>query len=331
MCSYETEDHGRLAQKIVEMIPCAELVRLTGSGTEATMHCIRVARAYTGKEKIVRFEGHYHGLHDYLHIGGRPPVAEAGPEDSPTPYIESAGVPQGMKEYVIPLPFNNLGVLERMIRGRKDEIAAVIMEPVNYNSGCIFPRKGYLEAVRQLTRDHGVVLIFDEVLSGFRMCPGGAQAYYGVTPDLCTLGKTLGGGLPISAFCGRRDIMEQVAPLGPASHSGTFNGHLVTVTGALAALEEISSPGFYDRIFALGHRLYRGFEEAFQRAGAAGHIQHLGARFGIFFGVEEEVTDYRHSDRHDRQMMLRFIREAAVRVAVQAEIDEKDALGTTRR
>ena len=313
ICAYETEDHGRLAQKIVELIPCADLVRFTGSGTETTMHCIRLARAFTGKDRIVRFEGHYHGLHDYLHIGGRPPISKAGPAEAPTPYIESAGVPEGMKDYVIPLPFNDLGVVERTLQRQKDRIAAVILEPVNYNAGCILPKEGYLEGLRRLTRDSGVLLIFDEILSGFRTGPGCAQAYYGVTPDLCTLGKALGGGLPISAFCGRREIMEHVAPLGGSAHSGTYNGHLINVVAALAALEEISSPGFYDHLFALADRLYEGFTDAFRRTGVKGHIQHLGARFGIFFGIEGEVTNYRQSERHDRGMMLRFIREAAER------------------
>ena len=313
LCSYETEDQGKLAQKIVEMIPCADLVRFTGSGTEATMHCIRVARAFTGKVKIVRFEGHYHGLNDYLHISGRPPLNVAGPEEAPIPYIESAGVPEGLKEYVIPLPFNDLDVLERTIRGRKDEIAAVIMEPVNYNCGCVFPGDGYLEAARDLTRENDVLLIFDEILSGFRTGPGCAQEHYGVTPDLCTLGKTLGGGMPISAFCGRREVMEQVSPLGGAAHSGTFNGHLVTVLAALAALEEISSPGFYDHIFDLGDRLYKGFEDAFRRTGVTGHIQHLGSRFGIYMGIEEEVTNYRQAEACDKGMMVGFIRETAKR------------------
>ncbi|MSS71135.1 MAG: aminotransferase class III-fold pyridoxal phosphate-dependent enzyme [Candidatus Latescibacteria bacterium] len=313
ICAYETEDHGRLAQKIVEMIPCAELVRFTGSGTETTMHCIRLARTFTGKSKIVRFEGHYHGLHDYLHIGGRPPIDKAGPVEAPTPYIESAGVPEGMKDYVIPLPFNDLDAVERTVQKQKDEIAAIILEPVNYNAGCILPKKGYLEGLRQLTRDHGILLIFDEILSGFRTGPGCAQAYYGVTPDLCTLGKALGGGLPISAFCGQREIMEHIAPLGRSAHSGTYNGHLVNVTAALAALEEIASPGFYDPIFAMADRLYAGFTDAFRRTGVKGHIQGLGARFGIFFGIEEEVTNYRQSEQHDRGMMLRFIRETAQR------------------
>jgi glutamate-1-semialdehyde 2,1-aminomutase len=310
ICAYENEQHSRLARKITEMVPCAELVRFTCSGTESTMHVIRLAREYTGKDKILRFEGHFHGYHDYVTIGGFPPADRVNSGVCFSPYIESGGVPSAMREFVIALPFNDTDVFEKTIKERKDEIAAVIMEPVNYNSGCIVPEKEYIQTIRKLTRENNVLLIFDEVLSGFRMCPGGAQEYLGIIPDLCTIGKAVAGGLPLSVFCGKREIMEHLRPLGNSEHSGTYNGNLIPVMAAQAALEEISKPGFYDHINQLANRFYEEFNRIFKRTGVIGHVQGLGARFGIFFGVAEEVRDYRLTLRHDRKMMLKFIKAA---------------------
>jgi glutamate-1-semialdehyde 2,1-aminomutase len=317
VCSAETEFQTRLAKKIVEMIPSAEQVRFATSGTEATMYAIRAARAYTGKEKIVKFEGHFHGIHDYAEWSFAPPLDQAGPEDSPTPYAQTSGIPAAIRDLVIPLPFNNLPVLEKTLKARKDEIAAVILEPVCYNCGCLKPRPGYLEALRELTRNLNIVLIFDEVLSGFRMAPGGVQQYLGVTPDLTTLAKALAGGVPLSAFCGKREIMEQFSPVGRAEHSGTYNAHLIPIMASLASLEQISAPGFYDHIDELGDRLYSGLEEIIGRLGLKIRLQYLGARFALHFGVDPdvEIVDYRQSLGHDVNMHLKFL-AAAVRNGV---------------
>ena len=312
ICSGETEFQTALAQKICEMVPSAELVRFASSGTEATMYAIRTARSYTGKEKIVKFEGHFHGIHDYATWSFAPPLDQAGPEEQPIPFVQTSGVPAAIKDLIIPLPFNNLDVLERTIKTRKDEIAAVILEPICYNCGCLKPLPGYIEALRELTRDNDIVLIFDEVLSGFRMGPGCAQEYLGVTPDLTTLAKAVAGGVPLSVFCGKREIMEQVRPTGTSEHSGTYNAHLIPVMAGLSSLEQISEPGFYDHIYEVGDRLYSGIEDIIRRLGLKIRLQYLGARFGMFFGMDPdvEVIDYRQSLDHDIDMALKFLRAA---------------------
>ncbi|MBD3325171.1 aminotransferase class III-fold pyridoxal phosphate-dependent enzyme [candidate division KSB3 bacterium] len=307
ICANETEYHSQLAKKIVDLTPCADLVRFTCSGTEATMHCIRLAREFTGKDKILKFEGHFHGYHDYVDYSVHPPLELAGPAEQPATYIESGGVPAGMKDYVLVVPFNDLDRFEATLKAHKDEIAAVILEPVNYNSGCIVPYPGYLEALRTLTQEHDVLLIFDEVLSAFRMGASSAQGYFDVTPDLCTLGKAVGGGgAPLSVFAGKREIMQHLRPLGNAQHSGTYNGHLVAVMAGLAALEEIASEGFYDHIFALADRLYSGLTDIFTASSLPIRVQGLGARFGLYFGIDEEVTDYRIAAKNDHELAAKF-------------------------
>lgn len=314
ICAYETPDHARLAKKVCEMVPCLELVRFTGSGTETTMHAIRAAREFTGKSVIVKFEGHFHGYHDALQFNWWP-LVEQVPAGQPRPPVrESGGMPPGLEEHLLVLPFNDFAALE-VLEQRKDDLAAVILEPINYNSGCICPAPGYLEALRQITVEHGIVLIFDEILSGFRTGPDCAQGYYGVTPDLCTLGKCLGGGVPLSAFGGRRDIMECVTPLGRATHSGTYNGHLLAILAGLAALEAYSQPDFYPHLEALADRLYPGLQEVFDEAGVPARVQGLGARFYIYFGLDEEVTTYAQACRRDRELERRFW-SAAIRQGV---------------
>ena len=306
VCSYETEYQSQLAKKIVDLVPCAELVRFTCSGTEATMHSIRLAREYTKKEKIIKFEGHFHGYHDYVQYSWSPPLDVAGPKNSPIPYPQSGGIPSGIADYIIILPFSNLEVLEKAVKKYKDEVAAVILEPINYNSGCIVPDREYMKAMREITRDNDVLLIYDEVLSAFRTGPGCAQEYFGVVPDLCTIGKCVAGGLPLSVFAGKRQIMEHLRPLGNAEHSGTYNGHLIPVMAAIACLDEIASNGFYDHIYQLADRLYAGISEILKRSKIVGRIQGLGARFGMYFGINEEVTNYRIAAKNDEEMTLKF-------------------------
>ena len=306
VCAHETPYQGQVAAKLARIVPSAEVVRFTGSGTETTWHAIRTARAYTGRSKVVKFEGHFHGYHDYLGWSSWPPLDQAGPEAAPTPVAESAGIPPELRQFVVLLPWNDAEALERTLRRQGHEIAAVIMEPVNYNSGTILPAPGYLEAARRLTREAGVVLIFDEILSGFRTGPGGAQAHYGVTPDMSTLGKALGGGTVLSAFAGRREVMEAVAPRGGAVHSGTFNAHLIPILAADAFLDEIARPEFWSRLEQMDAALYAGLRDAFKRAGLPVWVQALGARFSLLFGLEAEPTSYRQAARQDRDMARRF-------------------------
>ncbi|HTU18399.1 MAG TPA: aspartate aminotransferase family protein [Gemmataceae bacterium] len=310
-CSYENELHTQLAQLLCETVPCCERVRFTGSGTEATMHCLRLARAYTGRSKLLKFEGNFHGYHDQVMYAIGTPADGLGPEEAPALYPGSAGLPGGLDQNVVVVPYNRPDLLEAAFARHASELAAVICEPIYYNAGCIVPTPEFLSALRRLTREHGVLLIFDEVLSAFRMAPGGAQEYLGVTPDLCTLGKAVGGGFPLSVFGGRADIMSRLMPQGDCQHSGTYNGHLVPVAAALAAVTAYRQPGFYELIHAVAARLYTGLNEIFARQAVPARVQGLGARFGIYFGVMEPVRSYRDAVRHQREQMLRFIAAAA--------------------
>jgi glutamate-1-semialdehyde 2,1-aminomutase len=314
-CSYENELHTEFARLLCETIPCCERVRFTSSGTEATLHCLRLARAYTGRTKILKFEGNFHGYHDQVMFAIGTPADRLGPETAPTAYPGSTGMPPGLDENLVIVPYNRTDLLEEAFRRHAPELAAVICEPVYYNAGCIIPSRDFLDALRRLTRQHGVLLFFDEVLSAFRMAPGGAQEYLGVTPDLCTLGKAVGGGFPLSVFGGRREIMDRLMPVGDCQHSGTYNGHPTAVAAGLAAVTAYCQPGFYDHINAVAERLYEGLQEIFARHEVMARVQGLGARFGIYFGVTEPVRNYRDAVKHHREQMLRFI-AAAIRHGV---------------
>jgi glutamate-1-semialdehyde 2,1-aminomutase len=309
-CSYENELHTELAKLLCQTVPCLERVRFTGSGTEATMHCIRLARACTGRSKLLKFEGNFHGYHDQVMYSIGAHADELGPEEAPAIVPASSGLPTAMDQNLIVVPYNRTDLFEKAFERLGHELAAVIMEPVYYNAGCIIPEKQFLATVRQRTREASVPLIFDEVLSAFRMCPGGAQEYLRVTPDLCTLGKAVGGGFPLSVFGGRSDLMERLMPAGDCQHSGTYNGHPTAVAAGLAAVTAYREPGFYDHINAVLEKLSAGLIEIFARHGIQGRVQGLGARFGIYFGIDGPIRDYRTAVRHQRQQMLRFIAAA---------------------
>jgi glutamate-1-semialdehyde 2,1-aminomutase len=306
ICGTETVAQRRVAEKLAAMIPCIEMVRYTCSGTEATMHVLRLAREYTGREKFIKFDGHFHGFHDYVMWNYGPPAAESDVPGAPRPTPKSGGIPRGIADYVVLLPFNDLEAVRRALWLQGREIAAVILEPIHYNAGCIVPDKAYLHALLDLCREHGVLLIFDEILSAFRTGPGCAQAYFGVTPDLCTIGKCVAGGTPLSVFGGRREIMEHLRPLGEAEHSGTYNANLIPILAADAALDELGKPALYEHLFALADRLYPGMNAIFQRHGFPARCQGLGARFGLYVGFDEEVTDYRQTAKQDVALALQF-------------------------
>jgi len=305
MCSYESVYQVELAERIVAAVPCAEMVRFTLSGTETTWYAVRLARTVTGRRMVVKFEGHFHGYNDYLQFNYWPPAGRGWPAI----YQEAPGLP-GAEQSVIVLPFNDLAVLERTLSEHWNEIACVILEPVNFNSGGAVPLPGYLPALRRLTEQYGIVLIFDEILSGFRTGPGCMQAHFGVTPDLCTLGKAIGGGVPLSAFAGKRSLMENIAPAGRAMHSGTYNANLVNILPGLAFMDEIARPDFYPSLLARCERLYAGMNAAFADAGVAARVQATGARFNILFGgaARGPFTSYSDALRQDGEMALRFYR-----------------------
>ena len=307
VCSGETEYHAALAKKVTDLVPCAEMARFAGSGSETIMHALRLARTFTGRELIMKFEGHFHGFSDHVHYSTAPPLDKAGPRAVPTPYPESSGMPASMRDLVVVIPFNDPVTLEAAFARHGDEAAMLIMEPINYGSGCIVPKPGFTQLCRELCDRYGVLLFFDEVLTAFRMAPGGAQEYLGVTPDLCVLGKAFGGGMPISSFAGRRAIMLHVCPVGQSAHSGTYMSHLTAVLAALSALEEYSQPGFYEHLQSIGQRLYTGFQEIIDRSGVPMRLQHVGPRFGMYFGLRSAVTNYREAALQNRAMLLTFI------------------------
>jgi glutamate-1-semialdehyde 2,1-aminomutase len=309
-CSYENELHTELARLLCEAIPCFERVRFTGSGTEATMHCLRLARAFTGRSKLLKLEGNFHGYHDQVMFAIGTPAERMGPESCPAAYPGSTGMPPGLEQNLVLVPYNRVELLEQAFRQHASELAAVICEPIYYNAGCVVPTSEFMTTLRRLTHEHGVLLIFDEVLSAFRMALGGAQEYLCVTPDLCTLGKAVGGGFPLSVFGGRRDIMDRLMPTGDCQHSGTYNGHPVAVAAGIAAVTAFRQPGFYDHINAVADHLYSGLKDLFARHQVVARVQGLGARFGIYFGLTRPVANYRDALGHQREMMLRFIAAA---------------------
>ena len=308
LCACETEFQTRLAERIVDLVPCAEMVRFAGSGTETVMHGLRLARRATGRERFIKFEGHFHGYADALNFSVMPPLAQAGPVATPTPYAESAGMPRNTSDQIIVVPFNDEPALRAAFAAHGDEVAALLMEPINYDQGCILPAPGFARLCRDLCDRHGALLFFDEVLTAFRVALGGAQEYLGVTPDLCVLGKAFGAGMPISALAGRRNVMRHLMPLGASQMSGTYLAHLTGVTAALAALDEYNKPDFYSKLAETCEYFYTGFQAAIDHSGVDLRLQHLGPRFGLYFGRREPVTHYRLAALKDQQAELTFIR-----------------------
>ena len=289
-----------LAEQIQAAFPSIERVRLVNSGTEATMAALRVARAATGREKILKFEGCYHGHSDSLLVKAGSGVATLGLPDSP-------GVPRALAELTITVPFNDSAALEEAFRVHDHQLAAVIVEPVAGNMGCVAPRAGFLARLRTLAAEQGTVLIFDEVLTGFRVAYGGAQQLYGIQPDLTTLGKIMGGGLPVGAYGGKAALMDLVAPAGPVYQAGTLSGNPLAVAAGLKTLELLRAPGFYERLDALAESLVAGLRAEADRASVALTINRVGSMFTPFF-TAEAVTDYASAKKADTAAFGRFFR-----------------------
>ncbi len=309
-CSADMPYHVDLAEQICRLIPCAEQVRFTNSGTEATLHALRLCRAVSRRDKIIRFIGHFHGYHEYTYIGGHPPIEEL---DRASQYRESAGIPEPMSQFIIAIPFNDLEALELAIKNHRDEVGTVILEPINFNSGGIQPQPGFLESVRQVTRKYDILLFFDEILTSFKKSTGGAQQDFGVTPDICTIGKALGGGMPLSAICGPETLMSRFKPVGDVQHSGTFNAPLASILSGLAFCGEIEKPEFYPSLLAKADRFYQMLDEVIARLAIPVQVPRYGARFGLIMGLDREPVDYKDVLSHRRDLMLAFIREAASR------------------
>ena len=309
-CSADMEFHVELATRLCDMVPCAERVRFTNSGTEATLHALRLCRAVSGRDKILRFTGHFHGYHDYTYIGGHPPREAL---ERAASYRESAGIPEPLSQFIVALPFNDLEAAAATIRERRDEIGTVILEPVVFNCGGITPLPGYLEGLRQVTTENDVLLFFDEVQTSFKRSAGGAQADFGVVPDICTLGKSLGGGLPLSAICGRAHIMDRFKPVGDVQHSGTFNAPLPNILTGLAFCDQVSRSEFYPELLSKADRFYEGLDQLIDRVGVPVQAPRYGVRFGLLMGLEQEPVNYNEALAHRKDLMLEFIRHAADR------------------
>ena len=278
-----TEAEIELAEAICRLVPAIEMVRLVSSGTEATMSALRLARGFTGRDVIVKFEGCYHGHADGL-------LVKAGSGALTFGNPSSAGVPAQTAAQTLVLDYNDTAQVRATFDARGGEIAAVIVEAVAGNMNLVLPRPGFLEALRDNCTRHGAVLIFDEVMTGFRVALGGAQARYGIKPDLTTLGKVIGGGLPVGAFGGRRDIMEKIAPLGPVYQAGTLSGNPVAVAAGLATLKLVQAPGFQDRIVATTDSLIAGLAAEAKRAGAVFSAQAIGSMFGLYFRASPPMS-----------------------------------------
>ncbi len=291
---YEMETEA--ARKIVAAVPSVELVRFGNSGTEVVLHATRLARAFTGRDVIVRFEGQYHGWADQLEWSHHPDLAAAGPREHPRALPGTPGIPEVIGQTLAVLPWNDQSAVERLVAERGHEIAAILTEPIMGNTGVIPPQPGYLAFLREITAAHGIVLIFDEVITGFRVALGGAQALYGVTPDLTTMAKALGGGFPVAALGGRRDIMDQVSD-GAVLHAGTYNANAVAIAAASASLDVLARPGTHERLFDLSGRLMAGIAGIFERAGVPVQVQGVGPMFQFWFS-ETPIVDYRDAAAH---------------------------------
>ncbi|MGB0733013.1 MAG: glutamate-1-semialdehyde 2,1-aminomutase [Pontibacterium sp.] len=288
-----------MADKVCEIMPSMELVRMVSSGTEATMSAIRLARGYTGRDKIVKFEGCYHGHSDSLLVKAGSGALTLGEPNSP-------GVPAALAEHTITLNYNDLDNVKSAFAEVGEQIACIIVEPVAGNMNCIPPNEGFLQGLREICDEYGTVLIFDEVMTGFRVALGGAQAVYGVKPDLTTLGKVIGGGLPVGAFGGKREIMEYIAPLGPVYQAGTLSGNPLAMAAGLAMLNEVSKPEFYEQLAAKVEYLTEGLRAAALANQVPFTTSRVGGMFGLFFTEQEQVTCFSETMACDSDKFSKF-------------------------
>ncbi|MBZ0331442.1 glutamate-1-semialdehyde 2,1-aminomutase [Halomonas sp. ANAO-440] len=288
-----------MADLICEMIPSIEMVRMVNSGTEATMSAIRLARGFTGRDKIVKFEGNYHGHSDSLLVKAGSGALTHGEPSSP-------GVPASLAEHTITLSYNDLDAVEACFEEIGSEIACIIVEPVAGNMNCIPPQPGFLETLRRVCTEYGSVLIFDEVMTGFRVAMGGAQAHYDIEPDLTCLGKIVGGGMPVGAFGGKREVMEQISPLGPVYQAGTLSGNPLAMAAGIALLTKLRAPGFHDALAQRVETLCHGLQERADAAGVDMITQRAGGMFGLFFTGQSRVDNFAQATACDADAFRRF-------------------------
>ncbi|HEN8758300.1 TPA: glutamate-1-semialdehyde 2,1-aminomutase [Pseudomonas aeruginosa] len=288
-----------MADLVCSMVPSMEMVRMVSSGTEATMSAIRLARGYTGRDSIIKFEGCYHGHSDSLLVKAGSGALTFGVPNSP-------GVPAAFAKHTLTLPFNDIEAVRKTLGEVGKEVACIIVEPVAGNMNCVPPAPGFLEGLREACDEHGVVLIFDEVMTGFRVALGGAQAYYGVTPDLSTFGKIIGGGMPVGAFGGKREIMQQISPLGPVYQAGTLSGNPLAMAAGLTTLRLISRPGFHDELTAYTTRMLDGLQQRADAAGIPFVTTQAGGMFGLYFSGADAIVTFEDVMASDVERFKRF-------------------------
>lgn len=300
------------ARKVVEAVPGIDMVRFTNSGSEAVGTAVRLARAVTGRRVVVRFEGHYHGWQDTVYWSNHVDPVAAGPASAPRPVAAGPGVPLELADTLEVLTWNDPESFVALMERRGEEIAAVITEPAVFNTGCILPEPGYLELLRAETAKYGALLIFDEVITGFRFARGGAQEWFGVTPDITTLAKGLGGGFPVAAIGGSREVMSMIAD-GRYSHSGTYNANVVACAAVSATMDVLAEPGLYERQRAVGHRLAQGLARLGAEAGLPVILEGLGTVFQMWFS-KHSIKNWRDADRYaDEALFTRWYQEMSLR------------------
>ena len=288
-----------MADLVCELVPSMDMVRMVSSGTEATMSAIRLARGYTGRDTLIKFEGCYHGHADSLLVKAGSGALTLGVPSSP-------GVPAALAEHTLTLEYNNAAMVEETFAKMGDQIACVIVEPVAGNMNCVPPMNGFLQTLRKCCDEHGAVLIFDEVMTGFRVALGGAQSLYNITPDLTTLGKVIGGGMPVGAFGGKRAIMEYLAPLGPVYQAGTLSGNPVAMAAGMATLKQIREPGFFEELGRLTTRLTQGLETMAREKGIAMTTNQVGGMFGLFFTDQTRIASLNDVMNCDQERFRKF-------------------------
>ncbi len=287
-----TELEVTMAEKVIEMVPSMEQVRMVSSGTEATMSAIRLARGFTSRDKILKFEGCYHGHADCLLVKAGSGALTLGQPSSP-------GIPEDFAKHTLTATYNDLESVKALFEQYPEEISCIILEPVAGNMNCIPPVDGFLQGLRAICDQYGALMIIDEVMTGFRVSKSGAQGYYGVTPDLTTLGKVIGGGMPVGAFGGRKDVMQFIAPTGPVYQAGTLSGNPIAMSAGLAQMEELCADGVYEELAAKTKRIAEGFKAAANKHGIPMSINYVGGMFGLFFTEEEKVTSFEQVTKCD--------------------------------
>jgi glutamate-1-semialdehyde 2,1-aminomutase len=288
----------RLAQMVIDAYPSVDRVRMVNSGTEAAMSAVRLARGVTNRQIVVKFDGCYHGHADTLLVAAGSGVATLGIPGSP-------GVPESIARHTLSLPFNDIDGIQKVMEKQGENIACIIAEPVAGNMGLVAPIVGFLEALRELSQQYGSILIFDEVMTGFRVARGGAQSLYGVAPDLTCFGKIIGGGLPVGAYGGKKDLMDHIAPQGTVYQAGTLSGNPIAMAAGIATLEQVGKNGFYESLEVKTHRLAGGLADAAQKAGIPANVSHIGSMLGMFF-TDQDIKNFDDAKNCDLEMFSAF-------------------------